>query len=315
MTATDAATRKSRIFISYRRDDTEHAVRGLAEDLRRHFAHEQVFQDIASIDPGADFEEALQQGLNMCAAVLVVIGPTWVTVADKNGRRRLDIPGDWVTHEVAESLRRSGVRVFPVLVGDADMPSAEELPESLQPLRRRQAFPLTVRHWASDVVQLVEHLKKVPGLDRPLDVNPPPARPRKPENSAQSSALIGIAEQDNPTVGIKSAPEPSPSPTPGATEHAQADQAGVQGQGAEPPRTERTSEGRTGADPTGRSPVAWKPLAAIGALIVIAVLMFFGYGERSGPQQPSVEAPQPLSNEQKDLKKRIEDAINRNIQP
>jgi hypothetical protein len=53
--------------------------------------------------------------------------------------------------------------VFPVLL-DAGMPSAEELPEPLQALTRRQAFPLTARHWTSDVAQLVEFLKKVPGL-------------------------------------------------------------------------------------------------------------------------------------------------------
>jgi len=38
------------------------------------------------------------------------------------------------------------------------------LPEPLHPLTRRQAFPLTVRHWTNDVATLIEFLKKVPGL-------------------------------------------------------------------------------------------------------------------------------------------------------
>jgi len=159
----DTTASRSRIFISYRHEDSEHPVGRLAEDLRRHFAADQVFQDFASIAPGADFVEAVQQGLATCAAVLVVIGPTWLTAADRKGRRRLDLPGDWVAHEVAESLRQPEVRVFPVLV-DAEMPSAEDLTESLRPLTRRQAFPLTGRHWPNDVAQLVEFLKKVPGL-------------------------------------------------------------------------------------------------------------------------------------------------------
>lgn len=176
MAGSAAAAPGSRIFICYRREDTEHAAGRLAEDLRRHFAHEQVIQDIASIDPGADFIEALQQGLDTCAAVLVVIGPRWVAASDPKGHRRLDLPGDWVRHEVAESLKRPGVRVFPVLVGDAVMPSAEDLPQPLQALTRRQAFELTSRHWVNDVAQLVEHLKRVPGLDRPQGAGKPEER-------------------------------------------------------------------------------------------------------------------------------------------
>jgi len=154
---------RSRIFINYRREDTAWVAGRLADDLRRHFASDQVFQDFASIEPGTDFTVAVQHGLDACAAVLVIIGPRWLTIADHRGRRRLDLPDDWVTHEIAESLKRPEVRVFPLLV-DADMPSGEELPEPLRPLTRRQAFPLTSRHWSNDVGDLIAHLKKVPGL-------------------------------------------------------------------------------------------------------------------------------------------------------
>jgi formylglycine-generating enzyme required for sulfatase activity len=164
MAPKDVAVGRSRIFISYRRADSEQAAARLAEDLRRHFAPSQVFQDFASIDPGADFVEAVQRGLDTCAAVLVVIGSGWLNATDKQGRRRLDLPDDWVRHEVAESLKHPNVRVFPVLVSNAEMPAAEDLPEPLQSLTRRQAFPLTVRHWANDVAELVGHLKRVPGL-------------------------------------------------------------------------------------------------------------------------------------------------------
>lgn len=164
MTTDDATPTRSRIFISYRREDTQQAVGRLAEDLGKHFSREQVFDDITSIVPGADFVDALYQGLDTCAALLVVIGPRWLTAADHHGRRRLDVPGDWVRQEVAESLRHPGVRVFPLLVDDAQMPSEEELPEDLRPLVRRQAFVLTARHWPSDVERLVEFLRSVPGL-------------------------------------------------------------------------------------------------------------------------------------------------------
>ncbi len=190
MTAAGAEARKSRIFISYRRDDADHAVGRLAEDLRRQFEHDQVFQDISSINPGADFEASLQEVLDSCAAVVVLIGPRWVNSKDVKERRRLDLEGDWVRREITESLRRSTVRVFPVLVGDTDMPEAEDLPESLRPVVRRQAFPLTVRHWANDVAELVGFLRQVPGLDQPPTEPPAAIRKVKPQAKSWRIALI-----------------------------------------------------------------------------------------------------------------------------
>ena len=154
---------RSRIFVSYRRQDAAYAADRLAEELRKHFGDDRVFEDMASIDPGADFVEALERGLNDCAAVLVIIGAGWLTASNRKGQRRLDLEDDWVRHEVAESLQRPEVRVFPILL-DTEMPSTEELPEPLRPLARRQAFPLTVRHWTNDAATLIEFLKKVPGL-------------------------------------------------------------------------------------------------------------------------------------------------------
>lgn len=154
----------ARIFISYRREDSDIWVSRLVDELRKHFPPEQVFHDIASIDPGADFVEALDKALSTAAVMLAVIGPRWLSAIDKQGRRRLDMPGDFVRQEIAESLRRPGVRVFPLLVNGAEIPAEEELPEPLKALHRRQAFELSVRHWHHDVAQLVQTLKRAPGL-------------------------------------------------------------------------------------------------------------------------------------------------------
>jgi TIR domain len=177
----------SSIFINYRREDTQQAVGRLTEELGKHFDSKQIFADITSIVPGADFVEALKQGLDTVAAMLVVIGPRWLTASDRQGRRRLDLPGDWVRQEIAEGLRRSGVRVFPVLVDGAEMPNEEELPEALRALVRRQAFPLTVRHWHNDVV-----------LPRPLhppsgDLQQPPASRTAACASVTGTMLLAIA--------------------------------------------------------------------------------------------------------------------------
>ncbi len=154
----------ARIFISYRHEDAGMGVGRLTDALREHFTHEQVFQDISSIDPGADFVEALNKALADCAAVLVVIGPKWVSAADRHGRRRLEDPDDWVRREVAEALSRPSLPVFPLLVDGATMPDAEELPVDLKGLVRRQASELTLRHWAQDIASLATMLRKIPSL-------------------------------------------------------------------------------------------------------------------------------------------------------
>ena len=75
MAATAAMVEGSRIFISYRREDSDIWVGRLADELRKHFPPERIFQDIASIDPGADFRTVLGEALATAAAMLVVIGP------------------------------------------------------------------------------------------------------------------------------------------------------------------------------------------------------------------------------------------------
>ena len=52
------------------------------------------------------------------------------------------------------------MEVIPVLVGGGKMPLQRELPESLQPLCRRQALELSDVHFTRDVGDLMEALKK-----------------------------------------------------------------------------------------------------------------------------------------------------------
>ena len=155
---------RSSVFLNYRSDDTKAVAARLAADLRRSFRAEQVFQDFSSIAPGAEWPESLEHGLENCAAVLVLIGRNWLQIVDGEGRRRLDLPEDWVRQEIATVLRVREVRVFPVLVDDASMPAANELPEEIRALTRRQAIHLTTRHWEKDVTTLVEYLRRTPGL-------------------------------------------------------------------------------------------------------------------------------------------------------
>ncbi|MDV7395171.1 toll/interleukin-1 receptor domain-containing protein, partial [Arthrospira platensis SPKY1] len=116
------------VFISYRREETAGFAGRLYDRLVSRFGRERIFMDVEGIDPGVDFVEAIERAVASCRALVVVIGPGWSSVADKNGNRRLDDPQDFVRLETAAALRRS-IRVLPVLVNDANMPREEDLPE------------------------------------------------------------------------------------------------------------------------------------------------------------------------------------------
>lgn len=199
-----------RIFISYRREDSDIWVARIADALHAAFDRDRVFLDLASIAPGADFVEALNTALADAAATLVVIGPSWLNITDKAGRRRLDQPGDFVRMEVVESLRRSNVRVIPILVNGAQMPAEEELPEPMRPLTRRQALELTVRHWSNDIAQLTALLRQITALadgkaDQPKTAvaSPDPVSPRPPD-ALVAPPRSGVARRTAWIAGIAS---------------------------------------------------------------------------------------------------------------
>lgn len=165
------------IFISYRRSESRHAAGRLADGLADAFGAQSIFRDIEGIEPGVDFEQALDKALRSCVVMLVLIGPRWLQLEDGQGRRRLDQDGDWIRQEIETALARD-IRVIPVLLEGAPLPSAEELPEGLRPLVRRQAFELEDGRWHGDLQRLVDALSRVPGLDRqPAPVPPAPAPP------------------------------------------------------------------------------------------------------------------------------------------
>ena len=126
------------VFISYRRSDASAYARLLYQELTRAESID-VFMDVDSIPPGADFVEEVRRALERCDVTLAVIGPRWLTVKDQRGRQRLSLATDHVRVELKVALESSGV-VLPVLVGDAVMPEPEELPDELAALSHRNAI-------------------------------------------------------------------------------------------------------------------------------------------------------------------------------
>ena len=123
---------RSRLFISYRRSDAEHAARALCEALRARFGGERVFFDTSDIPYGEDFAQVVRERIASSDVVIVVIGPSWLGTANRDGRR-LDQADDPVRFELITALQLDK-RIVPVRLDGAAAPAAAELPAPMRPL-------------------------------------------------------------------------------------------------------------------------------------------------------------------------------------
>ena len=160
----------TRVFISYRGEDSLTSAAFIRRELAARFGEDRVFLDSTSIPIGTDFAEVLLGRLSMCSVLLAVIGPRWLAARDGGGRRRIDDPDDWVRRELVEAFRL-GIRCVPILLDDAQLPRAAELPADIAELSRRQYVHLRRRYTDDDLASLV---KKLASDDAALTSTPEP---------------------------------------------------------------------------------------------------------------------------------------------
>lgn len=173
-----------RIFISYRRADSEVITGRIYDRLEPEFGESNVFKDVDNIPVGQDFRAAVQSAINASRVMLVIIGKDWLDIRDGNGNRRLDDPADTVRFEIAAGLNRPDTLVIPVLVGSAAMPGAGDLPDELRQLAFQNAA--VIRNdpdFRRDMVRLVEILKEIDQEAEPTG---------RQARSRQTGVLIGI---------------------------------------------------------------------------------------------------------------------------
>jgi TIR domain len=130
------------IFINYRGDDSQTAAVLIDQHLTARFGSDLVFLDCRSIPAGMDFVDELLRRVRTCSALLVVIGPHWLTLTNEVGRRRIDDPQDWLRREIVEALTH-GLRVIPVLLDGVTLPAEEDLPADIAGLNRQYQRPDT----------------------------------------------------------------------------------------------------------------------------------------------------------------------------
>ena len=114
----------------------------------------EIFFDVASIEPGADFVAAIKHALGRDPVCLVMIGPSW-RGPRSDGGMRIDQAEDVVRNEVEAALA-GGLRLIPVLANGATMPQPHSLPEALQPLSSLSAVALRHDSFDQDMDRLID---------------------------------------------------------------------------------------------------------------------------------------------------------------
>jgi hypothetical protein len=148
-------TAKIRLFINYRTSDTGPTASALYRDLVRRLGASSVFIDHDRIQGGEEWPSRLRAEVELCTAMLCLIGPDWLSAQDpQSKRRRLDQSDDWVLREICRALERH-VTLVPVLIEAAMLPNAQDLPGLLSGIANLQARHLRRVEWENDVVRIL----------------------------------------------------------------------------------------------------------------------------------------------------------------
>jgi MFS family permease len=136
--------------------------------LITHYGEASVFMDIDNIPYGIDFRKHIHTTLQECDIVLAVVGPRWLGT-DTRGSTRINNVSDPVRVEIEAALA-GDIPLIPVLVEDAAMPDASELPESLREFAFRNAASVDVgRDFRAHMDRLIR------SMDRILEAKDPPS--------------------------------------------------------------------------------------------------------------------------------------------
>jgi hypothetical protein len=141
------------------------------EGLSKHFGAENVFFDVETLEAGADWLREIRAWGSSCGVFFIVMGPEWLTSIYDRGSR--DTP-DAVVEEVELALSKgSSLRLIPVLMNGAQMPSARDLPPSIQPMATLNAVELRYNSWPRDLAHLIAKIESR-RQDQGADTDGPP---------------------------------------------------------------------------------------------------------------------------------------------
>ncbi|MCR9271123.1 MAG: TIR domain-containing protein [Hyphomonadaceae bacterium] len=150
------------VFISYRTEDTAWIAGRIAERLQLALDDRSVFLDKSTIEPGADFIDAIGDHIDDSRVLLAIIGSKWTDILKSKQHE----PVDYVRIEIEQALAR-GIRVIPITIDGTVMPSFTDLPTSLEGLTRLHAFKISPDFFDAGMTTLSEFLKNYLARDLP----------------------------------------------------------------------------------------------------------------------------------------------------
>jgi TIR domain len=240
------------IFLAYRREDSASWARHVYDRITNSLGPKSVFFEVSSIELGQDFVEVLTEQISLCDALVAIIGRNWLQAADKDNRRRLDDPDDFVRIEIEAALARN-IPVIPVLVDGATMPKTSELPESLKGLARQPGFEISRDKFGVDVEKLMRALGSILQERWRRDATEP-AEHRRNERSVRRSPEVGHAEARQTSEARQTAPAAEEQP---AARNLQENLAGAERPNEAQPRYYVSYARADGSDPNRERDVDW----------------------------------------------------------
>lgn len=153
------------VFISYRRDHDDALAGRIRDRMRDSMPDWTAFLDVNSIRAGVDFRKAIDEQLANSSVFLPLIGKRWLDEIDARLQGE-----DHVRYEIKSALeRQETLKIIPVLVNDAVMPSRHALPGDIAALASRNAARIGREDFDGDFARLA---KEITGRDiatrRPL---------------------------------------------------------------------------------------------------------------------------------------------------
>jgi hypothetical protein len=150
---------RTKIFISYRRQDSGANAIGISQYLEKEFGHKNVYVDVDML-AGTKYPAVIETRLAECQVMLVLIGPDWLTSKDEHGHVRLKKSDDWVRIEIARALKRD-LTVIPVLINGAQLPDRDMLPDDIQGLLDHQTASVTLAGFRHEMAGLVRDIRSI----------------------------------------------------------------------------------------------------------------------------------------------------------
>ncbi|MCH9806923.1 MAG: toll/interleukin-1 receptor domain-containing protein [Alphaproteobacteria bacterium] len=149
-----------RIFINYRRDDTQSAADALKRDLEKLIPGLVVYLDHATNEGGENYRAKISTEMAASNLIVSLIGPQWLEITDATGRPRISAPEDAVCEEIDLALDQ-GKDILPVLVDGSKMPSRTQLPDAIKRFSRLHAMPLREGTRSLDTEKIAARVHKV----------------------------------------------------------------------------------------------------------------------------------------------------------